>query len=226
MIAAIPTSQRPEMCQSVANQLTQFKHVGIFVNNCEFSSYKQLSWNDNVILFDCTDIVGTGAQAHNLTFRRMIKNLSHDDDVLFIEDDIVLSDVFHAKFIAVFNHLKKTQKGFSFSPIYIPEKKCKYTPAPAISRKKISGVYIQNQAYIDGNFAVPASVISVFKKANKELAFPVKKANSGISPVLSVTMYHARFPMLVAVPSMIGHGDHDSLQFPEGRKRVPLIAKI
>ena len=221
MIAAIPTSQRPEMCQKVANQLTMYQNVFVFVNNCDFQDYFNLNWNENIILIDATQIKGTGAESHNKTCQKMIRILPVED-TLFIEDDVTLSDSFKENFILTFETLKDRYKNFSLSPIYIPEKKCHYTPQQPTTYMSLGEVKIQNQRYIDGNFAIPKDVLLHFKQLRGN--YPVKKANSGISPVLSRLMYYKRWPMYVTIPSMLGHGEHESLQFPEGRKRVPLIA--
>ena len=55
---------------------------------------------------------------------------------------------------------------------------------------------------------------------------PVLKSSSGIGKFLSQKMYEAKFNMYGISPSLIGHGDHESIQFGERRKQVPLIAKI
>ena len=55
---------------------------------------------------------------------------------------------------------------------------------------------------------------------------PVLKSSSGIGRFLSQKMYGAKFNMYGISPSLVGHGDHESIQFGEARKKVPLIAKI
>jgi hypothetical protein len=227
MNAAIPTSQRPEMCNYVANSLTDYENVFVFVNNSDFSDYEKLKWNDNVRLF-WLSISGEPKQCHNKTFLQMLTFLPVED-TLFIEDDVTLSDLFINEFQAIFK-LFSNGWDISLSPIWIPEKKCHYTPD--VSQDSLlllefgEHLNFKRQRYIDGNFAIKANILKHFKSIIGTTKFPVLKSNSGISPVLSKEMYKMGFPMWVIIPSLLGHGDHESLQFPEGRKRVPLIAKI
>lgn len=224
MQAAIPSCDRPTQCLMVTHYLGLFDEVHVFVNNCDFGPYLLENWPDNVILHNWTDITGEPKLCHNTTFKKMIMWLSESKDVLFIEDDVVPSKNFDVDFINIFTMLKtKYCKHFAFSPIWIPEKKCRYTNAPEHDIVYF-GWDLFTQVYIDGNFAITAEVLQDFKRLVKSRHFPVLKSNSGISPVLSKYMAAMDWPMICRKPSMLGHGDHDSIQFPEGRRRVPLIA--
>lgn len=55
---------------------------------------------------------------------------------------------------------------------------------------------------------------------------PVLKSSSGIGKAVSMAFYRNGIDMYCTIPTMIGHGEHESIQFKEGRKKVPLIAKI
>ena len=220
MIAVIPTSSRAEMCLSVAKNLSKFEKVLVLVNNCEITPYYILQWPDNVILFNQTHIKGEPKKSHNTVIKKYLLNPTIKD-TLFIEDDVTFSDKFDS-FFDIFSNLKAIYGAFSFSPIYIPEKKCRYTTADEKGLTK----NLFTQVYIDGNFAIPVKVLKEFRELANNESFPVLKSNSGISPVLSKYMAAKKYPMICHVPSLLGHGDHDSIQFPEGRKKVPLIAKI
>lgn len=232
MIIAIPTSQRAKMCLNVVKNLPQHQ-IFVYVNNCEYSDYENLEWPDNVFLFDFTHISGEPKYCHNITFRKMISSLP-DKDVLFLEDDIEISEDFKSN---AFNEIFEicrfylNSSGFAVSPIWIPEKKCLYTPNVKKNfdinfKAKNESYKIDYIHYIDGMFAVNSLVLKEMKKLVKKVNFPVLESTSGIGPVLSRFMFSNNYPMLVVKPSLIGHGDHESLQFGEKRKEVPLIANI
>jgi hypothetical protein len=223
MIAAIPSSQRAEMCNALANQLTMFTSVFVYVNNCSFIDYERLQWSHNVFLINETHIQGKGPECHNRVFRSMIDTLPVSD-TLFIEDDVELSPTFVNHFLSTFKAVQSLYYGFSLSPIYIPEKKCQYTPVQKPIIHQMRHTALKNQRYVDGNFAVPENVMRKIKQS--DAPYPVTKSSSGIGNTLSKMLYGWGCPMFVTIPSMLGHGDHESLQFPEGRKRVPLIARI
>lgn len=220
MIAVIPTSSRAEMCLSVAKNLSKFEKVLVLVNNCEITPYYILQWPDNVVIFNWTHIKGEPKKCHNTVIKKYLSNPTIKD-TLFIEDDVTFSDKFD-RFFDIFSNLKAIYGAFSFSPIYIPEKKCRYTTA---EEKHLTN-NLFTQVYIDGNFSIPVKVLKEFRELANTESFPVLKSNSGISPVLSKYMAAKKYPMICHDPSLLGHGDHDSIQFPEGRKKVPLIAKI
>jgi hypothetical protein len=157
----------------------------------------------------------------------MIETLPEGNDVLFLEDDLLIGNDFHEKFTRNFRYLKSFYNDFSISPIWIPSKKCHYTPEP-LAEIILTNNGIENhlQRYVDGNFAVTSNVLSGYKMLIKEKDFPVLKSNSGIGPVLSQYMYEHGYPMMVTKPSLVGHGTHHSLQFGIRRKMVPLIATI
>lgn len=228
MIVAIPTSNRPEMLSHVIDRLQGFEQIYIYVNNCDMDRYAAVFEKaKHVRVIDLTDIQGEPKQCHNLTFRKMIETLPEGNDVLFLEDDLLIGNDFYEKFTRNFRYLKSFFKDFSISPIWIPSKKCHYTPqtlAEIILRN--NGIENHLQRYVDGNFAVTSGVLSGYKMLIKEKDFPVLKSTSGIGPVLSRYMYEHGYPMMVTKPSLVGHGTHESLQFGIRRKMVPLIATI
>jgi hypothetical protein len=88
------------------------------------------------------------------------------------------------------------------------------------------GYEVFTQKYVDGIFYMTKSLHREVKDWFASNEVPVLKSSSGIGKFLSEKMYRAKFNMYGISPSLIGHGDHESIQFGERRKQVPLIAKI
>ncbi len=225
MIALIPTCSRPEMCLNVVNKIQGFDEIHLFVNNCDIEPYLKTFKNKTVTIHDYTHIKGQPKKCHNLTFQKMILAIP-DNDILIIEDDVNPCFNFVSRFMFKFVLIKSfSKKKFTLSPIFIPEKKCEYTKAE-IKSFTINNQLIQTQKYVDGNFAFPKELHKELKKFIKKTNFPVQISNSGISPILSKWMFKNDYPMYVTIPTMVEHGEHESLQFGEKRKSVPLIAKF
>lgn len=225
MIALIPTCSRPEMCLNVVNKIQGFDEIHLFVNNCDIEPYLKTFKDKDVIIHDYTHIKGDHKKSHNLTFQKMVCSIP-DNDILIIEDDVNPCEDFAFHFRTIFGRIKNIISLFTISPIFIYEKKCNYT------NSKIKEYYfsimtkIQTQKYVDGNFAFPKALHKELKAFIKKTSFPVQISNSGISPIMSKWMYKNDYPMFCTIPTMLEHGDHESLQFGERRKEVPLIAKF
>jgi GR25 family glycosyltransferase involved in LPS biosynthesis len=163
-----------------------------------------------------------------------------DNDILVLEDDVVLCDDFLGKLNHFLHRITYEQcidsefnvnasninKPFAFTPIYIPEKKCNYTPVKSEKCFASVGYEVFTQKYVDGIFFMNRTLHHEVKDWFIHEEVPVLKSSSGIGKFLSQKMYRAKFNMYGISPSMIGHGDHESIQFGEKRKQVPLIAKI
>jgi hypothetical protein len=161
-----------------------------------------------------------------------------DNDILVLEDDVVLCDDFlgklddHIELIDYYQAMEgpssRSGKPFALTPIYIPEKKCNYTPVKSEELYDIRGHKVFTQKYVDGIFYMTKSLHREVKDwfAQYNGNIPVLESSSGIGRFLSQKMYGAKFNMYGISPSLIGHGDHESIQFGEARKKVPLIAKI
>ncbi len=228
MIALIPTCSRPEMCLNVVNKIQGFDEIHLFVNNCDIEPYLKTFKNKDVTIHDYTHIKGDPKKCHNLTFQKMVCAMP-DNDILIIEDDVNPCEDFANIFNEIFNHINKILYSFTISPIYIPEKKCKYTnEVEDIITEYIKGkqINLQTQKYVDGNFAFPKELHKELKAFIKKTNFPVQISNSGISPIMSKWMFKNNYPMFCTIPTMLEHGEHESLQFGEKRKEVPLIAKF
>ncbi len=108
----------------------------------------------------------------------------------------------------------------------IKSKKCEYTKVIIRKFPTLNKTDIQTQKYVDGNFAFPKELHKELKAFIKKTNFPVQISNSGISPIMSKWMFKNNYPMFCTIPTMLEHGEHESLQFGEKRKEVPLIAKF
>lgn len=230
MIIFIPSCNRAEMAWNLCNQLKKAERIVLCVNNCSVFPYYKYKWNDNVHI-QYFEFKGDPKLCHNLTFQRMLQ--IPDNDILVLEDDVVLCDDFLGKL----NHFVKNiysgnsynnpfNKPFAFTPIYIPEKKCNYTPVKSEYCFDSVGYEVFTQKYVDGIFYMSKELHHEVKDWFTHEEVPVLKSSSGIGKFLSKKMYGAKFNMYGISPSLIGHGDHESLQFGERRKQVPLIAKI
>jgi GR25 family glycosyltransferase involved in LPS biosynthesis len=161
-----------------------------------------------------------------------------DNDILVLEDDVVLCEDFLGKlnhFISLIEYRQiekgislheSVQRPFAFTPIYIHEKKCNYTEAVSEHFFEHIGYNIFTQKYVDGIFYMSKELHHQVKDWFTHEEVPVLKSSSGIGKFLSQKMYGAKFNMYGISPSLIGHGDHESIQFGEKRKQFPLIAKI
>lgn len=232
MIILVPTCNRAEMAWNLCNQLKKAEKIVLCVNNCSVFPYYKYKWNDNVHI-QYFEFKGDPKLCHNLTFRRMID--IPDNDILVLEDDVTLCDDFLVKFNYFVKNIKYydfmndvgsiIEKPFAFTPIYIPEKKCNYTPVKSKDVFEDIGYKVFTQKYVDGIFYMSKGLHHEVKDWLK-YEVPVLKSSSGIGRFLSQKMFGAKFNMYGISPSLVGHGDHESLQFPKGRKEVPLIAKI
>ena len=235
MIILVPTCNRAEMAWNLCNQLKKAEKIVLCVNNCSVFPYYKYKWNDNVHI-QYFEFKGDPKLCHNLTFRAMID--IPDNDILVLEDDVTLCDDFLGKLKHFVRELEWLQykpsnnvattdrpKPFAFTPIYIPEKKCNYTPVVSEDIFEEFGHKVFTQKYVDGIFYMSKGLHHEVKDWLKH-EVPVLKSSSGIGRFLSKKMFGAKFNMYGISPSLVGHGDHGSLQFPEGRKKVPLIAKI
>ena len=236
MIILIPTCDRAEMAWNLCQQLKKTERIVLCVNNCSVFPYYKYKWNDNVHI-QYFEFKGDPKVCHNQTFRRMID--IPDNDVLVLEDDVVLCDDFLDKMNHFLHRIAYEQcidsefnikasnftKPFAFTPIYIPEKKCNYTPVKSEQCFESVGYKVFTQKYVDGIFYMSKGLHREVKDWLK-YEVPVLNSSSGIGRFLSQKMFGAKFNMYGISPSLVGHGDHESLQFPEGRKKIPLIAKI
>jgi hypothetical protein len=236
MIILIPTCNRAEMAWNLCNQLKKAEKIVLCVNNCSVFPYYNYKWNDNIHI-QYFEFKGDPKMCHNKTFRRMFD--IPDNDILVLEDDVVLCDDFLYKFNHFVREIEWKQyelingyptidspKPFAFTPIYIPEKKCNYTPVFSETIFDDIGYKVFTQKYVDGIFYMSKGLHHEVKDWFIHEEVPVLKSSSGIGRFLSKRMYGAKFNMYGISPSLIGHGDHESIQFGEARKRVPLIAKI
>lgn len=239
MIILIPTCNRAEMAWNLCNQLKKAEKIVLCVNNCSVFDYYKYKWNDNVHI-QYFEFKGDPKLCHNLTFRAMID--IPDNDILVLEDDVTLCDDFLGKlkhFLcritneqcidSEFNvNVSNITKPFAFTPIYIPEKKCNYTPVVSEDIFEEFGHKVFTQKYVDGIFYMTKGLHHEIKEWFMEGGrnVPVLKSSSGIGRFLSQKMFGAKFNMYGISPSLVGHGDHESIQFGEARKKVPLIAKI
>ena len=153
MIILVPTCNRAEMAWNLCNQLKKAEKIVLCVNNCSVFPYYKYKWNDNVHI-QYFEFKGDPKLCHNLTFRAMID--IPDNDILVLEDDVTLCDDFLGKLHYILNNIEYNQsvgtKPFAFTPIYIPEKKCNYTPV----KSELSFIYreykVFTQKYVDGIF--------------------------------------------------------------------------
>jgi hypothetical protein len=225
MIIHIPTCGRAEMLHRHVQKLNGATAVFIWINNCDPEPYLQLNWPKWVHLFDETHTKGDPRLCHNVVIREIVKYLYDDVPALILEDDVEPCDDFIDAFKQKVALCEQYSDEFTLSPIWIPEKKCHYTPAYEREIHDKKGLQLSTQRYVDGNWYMTARAIRIAKHALKD-GVPVLRSSSGIGPALSKAFFEKSIPMYVCRPSLVGHGDHDSLQFPEGRKKVPLIAKI
>ena len=225
------------MAWNLCNQLKKAEKIVLCVNNCSVFPYYKYKWNDNVHI-QYFEFKGDPKLCHNLTFRAMID--IPDNDILVLEDDVTLCDDFLGKLKHFINGIEysqlekgislheSVQRPFAFTPIYIPEKKCNYTPVVSEHYFGSAGHKVFTQKYVDGIFYMTKGlhheIKEWFRQCNGNI--PVLKSSSGIGKFLSQKMYGAKFNMYGISPSLVGHGDHESIQFGEARKKVPLIAKI
>jgi hypothetical protein len=235
MIIFIPSCNRAEMAWNLCNQLKKAERIVLCVNNCSVFPYYEYKWNDNVHI-QYFEFKGDPKLCHNLTFQRMLQ--IPDNDILVLEDDVVLCEDFLGKLNYFIKQIESyqleqgisqfTNMPFAFTPIYIPEKKCNYTEAVSKDCFEKIGYKVFTQKYVDGIFYMSkhlhSEVKSWFFFASNEV--PVLKSSSGIGKFLSNRIYSVGLNMYGISPSLIGHGDHESIQFGEKRKQVPLIAKI
>ncbi len=229
MTILIPSCNRAEMAWKLCNQLSEAKKIILWVNNCSVFPYYEYKWGKNVRI-EYHPVKGCPKACHNLTFRAMMQDVT--EDVLVLEDDCTVCDDFFkildyfTRSIKMYSYMgSPLDMPFALTPIYIPEKKCNYTPAEEKELLLYSRYKLFTQKYVDGIFYMNKSMVHEVKHWLME-DVPVRKSSSGIGYFLSNKMYDNGFKMYGISPSLVGHGDHESIQFGDRRKLVPLIAKI
>lgn len=217
----MPTCDRAEMAYENVKKLKQAEKIVLCVNNCDIKPYTKFKWRSNVFIQDMTFIKGEPKLCHNRTFRMMIQ-IKANLNMLILEDDCTPCD----DFIPLFSKMIKSipDKEFTLSPIWIPEKRCRYTDA--VEEKYKYGEFdFVTQKYVDGNFYMTSAIHEGMKNWILN-DVPVRSSNSGISPVISNRIHKEGYKMYRTNTSLVAHGDHHSVQFGERRKLVPLIAKF
>jgi hypothetical protein len=224
MIALVPTCNRPELFERLISHLEGFQVIG-FVNNTtilNIRKYKALHLQENVKLI-FTDSRGETKTCHVKTFRQMLQYAN--DECLVIEDDILPCDDFYQELNSRIYVLKSFGTGFTFSPIYLPDRNSDFYTRGVSRAVKIGPYEFIDQAWVDGNFYMTAGVLAEMKKW---LAKPIKiyRASSGIGRKNSSEIYNRGWKMYTAVPTLVEHSDQDSVMFGDRRKQKPLIASF
>lgn len=217
MLILMPTCNRAEMALSNTKKLKGADKIVLCVNNCDIKEYYKYKWPSNVFIYNLTHISGDPKECHNKVFRIMLQ-MKFDLNILILEDDCTPCDGFINKFKLMVGRVQ--EKDFTMSPIFIPEKKCNYTDAPYEDHE----VYFR-QKYVDGNFYITKGVHKLMKEWAK-VNVDVRKSSSGIGIYFSKKIHAEGFKMYCVKETMVEHGDHESLQFGERRKLIPLIAKF
>ena len=221
MLILMPTCNRAEMALENTQKLKDAERVILCVNNCDIKQYRMFRWPKNVFIQDMTFIKGDPKECHNKTFRMMIQ-IKANLNILVLEDDCTPCDNFVNDFYSKIRLIP--DKDFTLSPIYIPEKKCHYTDAEENEYEYGDHKFI-TQKYVDGNFYFTKGIHEDMKTWLLG-AIPVKTSTSGIGPFLSRKIHAEGIKMYRTEQTMVEHGDHESLQFGDRRKKVPLIAKF
>lgn len=192
----------------------------LYINNCDISQYADI---------DCLqitpDIHGHPAQCSNDVFCLIIKYAPLGEDLLIIEDDVELCKDFEQELYSRAEAIEaKGIDKYTINPLYTPARMTRYTQHQDF-RTSYSKYQFINQNWVDTNLFIPAALLPEFKEWYT-VQPPIRSRANGIGKHHSVKMYEAGYPMLTCIPSLLGHGDHESIIYPEARKKVPLIAKI
>lgn len=219
MNICIPTCRRPEMAARLIDSLEE---AWLFINNCDEGAYDHIKARKTYL-----PICGDPVQCSNDVFSAIIHFAPDNEDLLIIEDDTVPCKNFVAELMDRWIAIEDTGiNKYTINPLYTPARITHYTPRRDYRISYKDGKYsFINQNWVDTNLFIPAALLPEFKEWYKTPP-PIAKKSNGIGRYHSRKMYEAGYPMFTCVPSLLGHGDHDSIIYPEGRKRVPLIAKI
>lgn len=211
----IPTCKRANLVRRITDRLPD---AILVINNCNYSEYDHIDC-EKIYL----DISGDAAQCSNYAFCHIILNAPDDDDLLIIEDDVELCKNFEYE---LYNRAEAIEsdgyKKYTINPLWTPARLTRYTP---IKDERIHyGKYqFIDQNWVDTNLFIPQALVNEFKEWYKTPPAIAKKSN-GIGRYHSKKMYSNGYHMFTCIPSLLGHGDHESIIYPEARKKIPLIA--
>lgn len=218
MKCIIPTSQRPDKLAALLPLLSGFE-IEIWVNNTpphEIEAYKAISLPENCGMI-IVGITGVGRECHNELMRRILP-LQYDEYIV-IEDDVKPMDNFlqelHFRLEVI------PDPTFTLSPIYLPERNSDFYTGRKSKPVQFGNYKFIDQGWVDGNFYASRAAAKYIARRFLD-KIPVFKTSSGVGRAIS----QAVPKLYTAVPTMVEHLDHDSIQFPEGRRRIPLVAKF
>jgi len=234
MVIFIPTCNRAEMAAGLVAKL-KGHDVTLFINNCDFKQYKDIPCSRYYFDFGTDDPV----LCSNLAFQAMILYSPDNKDLLIIEDDI---EVTQEAFTWLIHHIDNIkEEKYTINPLHCPSRRTRYTEvkeqavkifvyAPLTTEEDGEQIITDeltmiNQNWVDTNLFIPAALVPEFKEWYRTPP-PKKERSNGIGYYHSRLMASHGYPMFTPVPSLFGHGDHDSIIYPHGRKKHPLIAKI
>jgi len=213
----IPTCKRPDMAERLIKHLPD---AVLVINNCDASEYNHIKC-EKVVL----DFTGNASLCSNLAFTWIIQNAPLSDDLLIIEDDTEPCNDLEREIDARANAIEEAgHKRYTINPLWTPARNTRYTAAKE-SRVAFTKYQFIQQCWVDTNLFIPQQLLLEFKTWYTD-APPIKQKSNGIGKHHSVNMFEAEYPMFTCIPSLLAHGDHESLIYPEGRKRVPLIAVL
>jgi len=205
-----------------ARLIEKLPNAVLFINNCDAIAYDHIECEKVVLDMPTTDPV----KCSNLAFWHMINHAPLDDDLLIIEDDTeCIYDIekeLNERAYCIED--EECFEKYTINPLYTPTRNTHYTPIKD-EKTTVRIFHFIRQNWVDTNLFIPAALLPEFKEWYKTPP-PIAKKSNGIGKYHSVKMYEAGYPMFTCVPSLLGHGAHDSIIYPEGRKRVPLIAKV
>jgi hypothetical protein len=224
MIALVPTCNRPELFARLVSKLEGFKVIGFVNNSTEENNrkYLNISLPENVRLV-FTDIYGEPKACHVKTFKLMLKFAT--DECLVIEDDVLPCPEFYNQLVRRISVLNDHALNYTLSPILLPNRNSDFYTGNYSHEVKIGGYRFIDQAWVDGNFYMTASVLAAMKQW---LSGRVKiyNASSGIGRLNSKQMALRKWKMYTSVPTLVEHSDQDSVMFGDRRKQTPLIASF
>jgi hypothetical protein len=218
MKCIIPTSQRPDKLAALLPLLSGFE-IEIWVNNTppdQIEAYKAISLPDNCKMI-VVGITGVGTVCHNQLMSRILP--LQQDAFLVIEDDVKPMDNFLEEL--QFRLEVIPDLAFTLSPIYLPHRNSDFYTSRQSKPVQFGNYKFIDQGWVDGNFYASRAAAKYIARRFLDKV-PVFKTSSGVGRAIS----QAVPKLYTAVPTMVEHLDHDSIQFPEGRKRVPLVARF